>query len=157
LDVNVFGIDPLKWIRTDTKLFLQEFMFQPQYILDYLALVWDSSDNIKWVAWIWPKKASELIKKYQTIDNIYLHIDELTWEIKQKLFDWKEAVAKSRDLIQLKFIEEMRNLNINDFKMQIDFEKYKKVLVGQYWFRSFEKWLDDLKRKIDTPMQTSLF
>lgn len=44
---NVFAIDPIKNIKTDTKLFLQEFLFEPRYILDYLALVGDSSDNIK--------------------------------------------------------------------------------------------------------------
>jgi 5'-3' exonuclease len=31
----------------DIKLFLQEFTFQPEYILDYLALTGDSADNIK--------------------------------------------------------------------------------------------------------------
>jgi len=75
---NVFEIDPIKGIKTDTKLFLQEFMFEPRYILDYLALVGDSSDNIKGIAGIGPKQASELIKKYQTLDGIYAHIDEIT-------------------------------------------------------------------------------
>jgi DNA polymerase-1 len=47
LDVNVFEVDPIKAIRVDTKNFLQEFLFEPIYILDYLALVGDSADNIK--------------------------------------------------------------------------------------------------------------
>jgi DNA polymerase I len=38
LSDNVFCVDPLKGFRTNTKLFLQEFAFEPQYILDYLAL-----------------------------------------------------------------------------------------------------------------------
>ena len=46
LDTNVFAVDPLKGTRTDPKLFLQEYLFEPQYILDYLALVGDSADNI---------------------------------------------------------------------------------------------------------------
>jgi DNA polymerase-1 len=78
LDVNVFEVDPIKGITVDTKNFLQEFMFEPIYILDYLALVGDSADNIKGVPGIGPKQASELIKKYKTIDGIYAHIDEIT-------------------------------------------------------------------------------
>ena len=47
LERNVFEVDPIKGTRTDTKLFMQEFLFEPQYILDYLALIGDSSDNVK--------------------------------------------------------------------------------------------------------------
>lgn len=157
LDNNVFCVDPLKWIRTDTKLFLQEFMFNPEYILDYLALTWDSADNIKWVAWIWPKKASELIKKYNTIDWIYSHIDEISWDLKDKLEQSKQEAYKSRDLIQLHDIQDLQDKNISDFRLNLDFNKYKKILVEDYWFSSFAKLLDELKKKIESPIQNSLF
>lgn len=154
---NIFCVDPMKGIRTDTKLFLQEFTFQPQYILDYLALTGDSADNIKWVAGIWPKKALDLIRKYQTIDNIYLHIDELSWDIKDKLISCKEEAYNSRDLIQLYDIQDLKTKTISDFKLDLDFDRYKKTLVGEYNFSSFEKQLDELKKKLQTPMQSSLF
>jgi len=157
LDDNVFCLDAMKWVRTDTKLFLQEFMFEPKYILDYLALVGDASDNIKGINGIWPKKASDLIKKYQTIDNIYAHIDEISGEVKEKLVNEKEAAYKSRDLIVLRKIDEVEKYNLDNFKMEIDFEKFKKVLAGEYGFASFEKWLDDLKKKLYLPQQTGLF
>lgn len=44
---NVFTIDPMREILTDTDAFVREFNFQPEHILDYLSLVGDSSDNIK--------------------------------------------------------------------------------------------------------------
>ena len=44
---NVFTIDPMREIHTDTAAFVKEFNFQPEHILDYLSLVGDSSDNIK--------------------------------------------------------------------------------------------------------------
>lgn len=46
LDKNVFCIDPMKNVRMDTKGFLQEFLFDPLHMLDYLSLVGDASDNI---------------------------------------------------------------------------------------------------------------
>ncbi len=157
LDTNVFEIDPIKWIRTDTKLFLQEFLFEPKYILDYLALVGDSSDNIKWVTWIGPKKASDLIKKYQSLDAIYAHIDEISGEVKQKLIDGKADAYRSRDLIQLHQIASLDEKKMSDFVLDLDYEKAKKVLVGTYGFASFEKLLDELKKKVQTPVQSSLF
>lgn len=157
LSNNVFCIDPMKWIRTDTKLFLQEFTFQPEYILDYLALTGDSADNIKWVSWIWPKKALDLIRKYQTIDNIYAHIDEISGDIKDKLINCKQEAYHSRNLIQLYNIQDLKEKLISDFKLDLDFDRYKKTLVNEYNFSSFEKQLDDLKKKLQTPMQNSLF
>jgi len=154
---NVFCVDPMKWIRTDTKLFLQEFTFQPQYILDYLALTGDSADNIKWVTGIWPKKALDLIRKYQTIDNIYSHINEISWDIKDKLINSKEEAYHSRDLIRLHNIQDLKEKNILDFKLDLDFDKYKKTLVNEYNFSSFDKQLDELKKRLNTPMQNSLF
>lgn len=157
LDTNVFCVDPMKNIRIDTKSFIQEFLFEPKYMLDYLALVWDSSDNIKWVAWIWPKKASDLIKKYQTIDNIYSSLDEMTPDIRQKLEESKEAAMFARSLVELKDIPELNKQTIDQIKFELNFDTYKKVLVQEYWFTSFEKSLDEVKKKLLTPQQSSLF
>ena len=157
LDTNVFCIDSMKGLTTTTELFIKEYWFNPIYILDYLALVWDSADNIKWITWIWPKKASDLIQKYQTIDNIYIHIDDITWDIKQKLLDGREDVYKSRGLIQLKSITEIENTDLKDFALELDFPKYKKVLVQDYHFNSFEKTIDELKKKLQSPVQVGLF
>jgi len=34
---------------------------------------------------IGPKSAADLVQKYQTIENIYAHIDEITGAVKEKL------------------------------------------------------------------------
>lgn len=157
LDENVFCIDSMKGIKTNTEVFVKEYGFDPIYILDYLALVWDSADNIKWITWIWPKKASDLIQKYQTIDNIYTHIDDITGEVKQKLLAGKEDVYKSRGLIELKHIDEIQDTQLENFSLSLDFAKYKKVLVDEYHFHSFDKNLDELKKKLQSPVQNWLF
>ena len=157
LDVNVFCIDSMKGLTTTTETFVKEYGFDPVYILDYLALVGDAADNIKWIQWIWPKKASDLIQKYQTIDNIYLHLDEITGDSKQKLIDGKQDVYMSRGLIELKPITEIEKTDIANFALELDFPKYKKVLIEQYHFNSFEKTLDELKKKLHSPVQNGLF
>lgn len=154
---NVFEIDPIKWITTDTKLFLQEFMFEPKYILDYLALIGDSSDNIKWVAGIGPKQASDLIKKYQDLDGIYAHIDEVSGWLKQKLIDGKEDAYRSRDLIQLHTVPGVETMTLDQFVLPLDFTKMKDILVKRYGFQSFEKVIDEMKKKMESPVQMWLF
>ncbi len=43
---NVTIQDPIKDIKRTHKYFVQEFGFQPEYIVDYLSLIGDTSDNI---------------------------------------------------------------------------------------------------------------
>ena len=98
-----------------------------------------------------------MIQKYQTIDNIYLHIDEIVGDIRQKLIDGKEDAYKSRGLIELKPITEIENTDLQDFVLQLDFPKFKKVLIEECHFNSFEKTIDELKKKLQNPVQLGLF
>lgn len=154
---NVFCIDAMKGITTTIPLFVKEYGFEPKHILEYLALIGDSADNIKGVNGIWPKKASDLIQKYQTIENIYSHIDEITGDVKQKLIDGKEEAYKSRGLIELKEVQEVKDSLLEHFKLELDFVNYKKVLVEEYHFASFDKTIDELKKKLQSPVQVGLF
>lgn len=154
---NVFCIDAMKGIATTIPLFVKEYGFEPKHILEYLALIGDSADNIKGVNGIWPKKASDLIQKYQTIENIYSHIDEITGDVKQKLIDGKEDAYKSRGLIELKEVQDVKDSALEYFKLELDFVNYKKVLVEEYHFASFDKTIDELKKKLQSPVQVGLF
>ncbi|HMS91743.1 MAG TPA: 5'-3' exonuclease H3TH domain-containing protein [Candidatus Absconditabacterales bacterium] len=102
-------------------------------------MVGDSADNIKGITGIGPKKASDLIQKYQTIDNIYHHIDEISGEVKQKLLAGKEDVYTSRGLIELKSIPEIENTQIDRFALTLDFAKYNQVLVKNIIFIRLKK------------------
>jgi len=73
--------------------------------------------------------------------------------VKQKLIDGKDDAYKSRGLIELKSITEIENTELKNFALELDFAKYKKVLVEEYHFNSFEKTIDELKKKLQTPLQ----
>lgn len=70
------------WGSEEVKL---EFDFAPIQMVDYKALVGDSSDNYPGVAGIGPKTARDLIVKYQTIENIYKHLPEISPTVSAKL------------------------------------------------------------------------
>ncbi|MCH8326144.1 MAG: DNA polymerase I, partial [Bacteroidetes bacterium] len=83
----------------DENKMLEEFGFLPRLMIDYLALVGDSSDDIPGVAGIGPKGATELIKKFGTIENIYKNIEVIEKTgIKNKLEANKNNAVISKQL-----------------------------------------------------------
>jgi len=154
---NIIFTDPTKWITYKTNDFIQEYWFEPKYILDYLALIWDSADNIKWVPWIWPKWASALIQKYQTIENIYQNLDEIWWATKEKLQEWIEFANHAKGLITLEYAPEIEIFEIDDFKLDINFTNFEDVLIRENNFWSLSKTINELKNKYLMPQQSSLF
>ncbi|MFW5742596.1 MAG: DNA polymerase I [Spirochaetota bacterium] len=74
----------------------------PEQILDYLALVGDSSDNVPGVKGIGAKTAAKLLADYPTLDEIYAHLDEISSKSqRQKLADGRDLAFLSRDLVRL--------------------------------------------------------
>ena len=157
LDENITITDSNKWITYKPNDFIQEFWFEPKYMLDYLSLIWDNADNVKWVPWIWPKWASELIQQYKTIENIYENLDWISWKTKEKLIDWKEFAENAKKLIQLEIAPEIDEIWLEKYKLDIDFNNYKKIFVDEYNFWSMEKVITEIKNKYQMPQQNSLF
>ncbi|OGI22103.1 MAG: DNA polymerase I [Candidatus Moranbacteria bacterium RIFCSPHIGHO2_01_FULL_55_24] len=82
----------------DEALVEEKYGFKPEQIPDYKGLAGDSSDNIPGVRGIGPKTASDLLKKYVTLEGIYSHIDEIKSNVQAKLIQDKEQVFLSREL-----------------------------------------------------------
>jgi DNA polymerase-1 len=71
---------------------------KPEQIVDYKALRGDASDNIPGVKGIGEKQAVELLQKYENLDNVYKHLDELKPAQRQKLQDNKETAYLSQKM-----------------------------------------------------------
>ncbi len=71
---------------------------RPDQIVDYKAMVGDSSDNIPGVRGIGKKTAERLLADYDTLDNIYEHLDELKPGERTKLESSRSEAYLSRDL-----------------------------------------------------------
>ncbi len=67
---------------------------RPDQVIDYKALVGDTSDNIPGVTGIGEKTAITLLGKYDTLEGLYSHLGELSESVRKKL----EAGRKSADL-----------------------------------------------------------
>jgi len=74
---------------TDTTLdragVVDKFGVTPEQIVDYLALVGDTSDNIPGVAKVGPKTAAKWLSEYGTLENVMAHADEIGGKIGENL------------------------------------------------------------------------
>ncbi len=99
-------INQRKWsdIRLYDPAAIQErYGLLPNQLIDYKALVGDTSDNIPGVKGIGDKTAVQLLQKYGTLDNIYAHLEEITAKrARAALEGGREAVRMSRELVTIK-------------------------------------------------------
>lgn len=73
----------------------------PDQVVDLKAIIGDRSDNIPGVYGVGEKTAVKLLEKYQDLDNIYQHIDEVTSRFKTKLIEGKDEAYLSQKLAQI--------------------------------------------------------
>lgn len=69
---------------------VEKFGVQPNQIIDYLALVGDTSDNIPGVPSCGPKTAAKWLANYSTLDGVMANADAVKGKIGEKL---REAIA----------------------------------------------------------------
>ena len=74
---------------------------RPDQVVDYKALVGDKSDNIPGVAGVGEKTAIELLKKYETLDNVYAHLDEIAKGARGRLEAGREMAYTSHQLAEI--------------------------------------------------------
>jgi DNA polymerase-1 len=70
----------------------------PEQIIDYLALVGDSSDNIPGIDKVGPKTAAKLLNQYQTLDNLIRNVSEVSGKVGENLRAGLETLELSRKL-----------------------------------------------------------
>ena len=86
----------------DEKSFVKEYGFHPASMPDYLAIMGDSSDNIKGVQGIGDKGAKKLLSQFPTIEVIYSSLKALPKSQRDKLSAaGEESVIWTRDNLTL--------------------------------------------------------
>ncbi len=80
----------------------KKFDVFPEQIIDYLALVGDTSDNIPGVPKVGPKTAAKWLNEYETLDSIVEHADEIKGKVGESLRDNLEQLELSRKLASIR-------------------------------------------------------
>ncbi len=74
----------------------------PDQVIDTLALMGDSSDNVPGVEGIGLKTAAKLIQEFGSIDNIYANIDKIKGKRRENLEKAQDFISLSQQLVTLK-------------------------------------------------------
>ncbi len=78
-------INTMSNTRLDRQGVKAKFDVFPEQIVDYLALVGDSSDNIPGVSGVGPKTAAKWLNQYQTLDSLIAHAASIPGKVGENL------------------------------------------------------------------------
>lgn len=152
--VKRYNIRPGKDVEIlDDKTLLEQYELRPEQVVDYLALVGDSSDNIPGVKGVGEKTAKDLIKEFSSLDNLYKNLDRIPKKsLQEKLKIDKDHAYLSRELVTIDTDVPVR-LDLEQMKLkEINVPKVIR-LFEELEFRSLLKQVGELS--IASTMGTS--
>jgi D-mannonate dehydratase len=97
------------------------------------------------------------VQQYNTLENIYDHIDDISASLKEKLIASKDLALQGKSLVQLMEVPSLVGTPREEFATNINFSHFRDVLINQYQFTSMEKNIKELQDMYEKPQQTSLF
>ncbi len=135
--------------RMDIQGVIDKFGVKPTQIIDYLALMGDTSDNIPGVPKVGPKTAAKWLEQYETLENIMANADKFTGKIGENLRASLEQLPLAK---QLTTIQCDLNLpyEMADLKRQPIHTENLKALLTELGFMSWVKMLDNSPAPIVT-------
>jgi DNA polymerase-1 len=90
------GNESVKWGVDEVK---REFSVQrPEQVIDILALMGDTADNIPGAPGVGPKTAMKLISEYGSVEELFMHTDQLKGKLKEIIKNNKEQIELSKKL-----------------------------------------------------------
>lgn len=134
-------LDSMRNIRLDQKGVMEKYGVPPAQIIDYLALIGDSSDNIPGVLGVGPKTAAKWLKKYGSLNAIIAHADDFKGHSGENLRASLAQLPRSRQLVTLRHDVELI-LAPAQLKLTEPDSKTLQKLYRHYEFKSWLKQLD---------------
>lgn len=117
---------------------------QPEQVIDYLAIMGDASDNIPGVAGCGPKTASDLLRKFQSLETILEKPEILeSQKLIEKFKTYKELALISRKLATIQTnvsipqeipfyqLKEMKADKLKELFTEMDFHSLIKELIPE--------------------------
>jgi len=128
--------------RMDRDAVKTKFDVYPEQIIDYLALVGDSSDNIPGVPKVGAKTAAKWLNLYDSADGIVEHGEEIKGKVGESMRDNVELMRLSRDLATIKTDVDLE-LGIDDLEANEANNEALRKLYSHYELRSLLRQLDE--------------
>ena len=136
---NVKVVNTMTGELLDTKGVKKKFGVPPELIIDYLALIGDTSDNVPGVAKVGPKTAVKWLTEYKNIDGIVDNSENITGKVGENLRLGLEQLSLSKELVTIKKDVDL-DVTIEGLKVQPADQNGLNAIYKDLEFRS---WLDN--------------
>ncbi len=140
VDEHVTLINTMSKTRMDIQGVADKFGVRPELIIDYLALIGDTVDNVPGVPKVGPKTAVKWLTHYGNLDNIMAKADEFSGKVGENLRNSLDMLPLSKQLVTIKCDVELdfspEELSIKPIE--------KTTLTKLYKDLEFKKWLSEL-------------
>jgi DNA polymerase-1 len=120
---------------------VEKFGVNPEQIVDYLALMGDTVDNIPGVPKVGPKTAAKWLNEYGSLDELIAKAEEVKGKVGENLRDSLEQLPLSRALTQIKCDVDLP-LHFADL---VPTEPNVAVLGKFYREFEFKSWLEEVE------------
>lgn len=130
-------------VNTMTNAFLnpqtvvEKFGVPPEKIVDYLALIGDTSDNVPGVPQVGPKTAVKWLREYGSLDEIMAKADLITGKVGESLRSSLEYLPLAKKLVTIKKDVSLA-INLKDLSVK---DPEKEVLRSLFKDLEFKSWL----------------
>ena len=119
----------------------EKFGVPPERIIDYLALIGDTVDNVPGVPKVGPKTAVKWLGLYDSLDGVMKNADEIKGKVGENLREFMSELPLSRDLVTIKCDVELED-NPETLKRQKSDHAALSELFGRLEFKT---WLAEAK------------
>jgi DNA polymerase-1 len=127
-------------VRMDVQGVIEKFGVRPDQIIDYLALIGDTVDNIPGVPKVGPKTAAKWLEQYGTLDNLIANAEKITGKIGENLRASLDQLPLSKQLATIKCEVELPYEIEALMRMPVDSAELK-ALLSEFGFTSWLKAL----------------
>jgi DNA polymerase-1 len=149
VDKHVTLVNTMTDTYLNPKTVTEKFGIPPELIVDYLALVGDTVDNIPGVPQVGPKTAVKWLVQYGSLDNIVQHAEEIKGKVGENFRAFLPELPLSKQLATIKLDVEL-DVVVNDLQRT---SPEKESLISFYRDFEFKTWLAELLEK-STPEVT---
>ncbi len=148
---HVSLINTMTDTRLDTEGVKAKFGVRPEQIIDYLALIGDSVDNIPGVPKCGPKTAVKWLESYGSLSNLMTHADDIGGKIGENLRASLAQLPLSYQLATIKTDVELSHPLEAIHPTPPD----NTALLAHFTELEFRSWIRELQENGQTPFQAA--
>ena len=141
---NIHLVNTMKQDYLDPAGVLDKFGVQPSQIVDYLALIGDTSDNIPGIDKVGPKTAVKWLQEYSSLDVILDNADAIKGKIGENLRSQRDRLTIGVQLVTLLRDVELP-VSIKELHVQKPQLAELKALLSTFEFKNDLKKLEKLE------------